>query len=568
MILELKQLTIPALLTRSFTLYRGLPAIGYVGEPPLTYAEVQKQTITLAASLLGLGIREGDKVAILGENSPQWVLAYLAITSIGAVVVPILPGFGGADARHIIRSSESVAVFVTAKQRPKFEDAEMADVHAVLSLEDFEADERRSPKARLMDKAKHLFGRKDGGSLPRSEALKAIPSVAPDDLAAIIYTSGTTGHSKGVMLTHRNIVSDVVGSIEKFPIDSRDRFLSVLPLSHTYEATGGMLCPLAAGVSIFYLKGLPTSRKLLSAMQTVKPTGILTVPMIVDKIYRRRVLGRIKSKRLDWLYRIPFLRRIVNKAAGKTLVRSLGGSLRFFMFGGAVLNQDLELFLRDAGISYSTGYGMTEASPILTINPFGKVRVGSCGQAIPSVEMRILHPDPATGVGEIIVKGPNIMKGYFKNEEASRRAFMEEGWLRTGDLGYLDSDGYLYIKGRAKNVIVDSSGENIYPEIIEQQLQRSPYIQQAIVYRRGGRLIAKAYLDPDVLDPEFEIHKLSDSEALELKKGVLEQIRVQINQRLPAFSTIQEIVEQPEPFEMTPTKKLKRYLYVPKGSDQ
>jgi long-chain acyl-CoA synthetase len=562
MIVELDELTIPALLRRSFTLYRDLPAIAFVGEPPFTYSDVRDQSQVLAARLLNHSIRMGEKVAILGENSPQWVLAYIAITSIGAVAVPVLPGFPDSDARHIIRNSESVTVFVTENQRPKIENEDIPRVHTVFSLDDLSAEPVRTARSTLGEKARRFLAKGGDESPGDAEAVTAPVGPRPDDLAVLIYTSGTTGHSKGVMLTHRNIVSDVVNGIERFPLDSSDRFLSILPLSHTFEATGGMLCPLAVGVSIFYMQGLPTARKLLAAMQLVKPTGLLSVPLVVDNIYQKRILGQIKAKKLGGLYKISLFRKILNRMAGKKLIRSLGGHLRFFMLGGAATNEELEVFLQDAGIGYSTGYGMTEASPILTINPFGKVRMGSCGRPIPGVEVRILDPDPATGVGEIIVRGPNIMKGYYKNEDITRQAFLEDGWLKTGDLGLLDSDGYLYIKGRSKNVIVDASGENIYPETIEQKLMNNPYIQQAIVHQHEGRLIARAYLDQDVLDQDLGRHNLTEAEAGSLIRELLERIRIEVNQQLPAFSTIQEIIEHPDPFEMTPTKKIKRYLYT------
>jgi long-chain acyl-CoA synthetase len=557
---ELEQLTVPALLRRSCRMYRDLPAIAFAGEPPLTYEQVGQRVGSLAASLGSCGIRKGDKVAIAGENSPQWVLAYLAVTSIGSVAVPILPGFPDSDVRHIIRDSESVALFVSERQRPKADEQAMPRVHTVFSLEDLSADHRKRSGTGLIEKAKHLFHKGQRGPAAVSEGSNKGP--APEDLAVIIYTSGTTGHSKGVMLTHGNIVSDAVNSIERFPIESSDRFLSILPLAHTFEATGSMLCPIAVGASIFYMRGLPAPSRLLQAMQTVKPTGVLMVPLVIDSLYRTSILRQIKAKRLDRLYQISPMRKILNRWAGKKMARALGGRLRFFLIGGAALNEDVEMFLREAGVGYSTGYGMTEASPILTISPFGRVKPGSVGKPIRDVEISILHPDPVTGIGEIITRGPNVMKGYYRNEEMTREAFLEDGWLRTGDLGYIDGDGYLFIKGRSKNVIVDATGENIYPEIIEQQLLQSPYVQQAIVYQHEGKLIARIYPDHDLLDQEIERHCRGGAGAGAYRQKVLEQVRIDTNRKLPAFSAIQEVMENPESFALTPTKKIKRYLYT------
>lgn len=540
--IQLENLTIRSLIEQSFSRFAGLPAVAFAGETPLTYGQLQAETAKIQKTMLSNGIQKGDKVAILGENSPNWVVAYLAVTTMGAVAVPILPGFIDADCRHIIQDSESRAVFVTSKQLPKIENVKNNGVKTIWLLDDFST----------------VFssGKSEEHSGP-------IPEPDPKSLAAVIYTSGTTGFSKGVMLTHENIAYDVVNSLKKFPLDTKDRFLSILPISHTFEATGGLLCPLAEGVSIFYMRGLPTPQNLLSGMATAQPTGVLTVPLVMEKIYRKKILPQIESKELtSRLYRIPFFRKLLNKIAGKKLIRSLGGRLRFFMFGGAALNGDVEIFLRDAGISYSTGYGMTETSPIMTINPFGKVKVASCGQSIPGIEMKIHEPNPETGIGEIIVRGPIVMQGYYKNTEATKNVMLEDGWLRTGDLGYFDEEQYLFIRGRSKNVIVGPNGENIYPEIIEQQILQNTLIQQVVVYQKEGRLVAKAYFDPDTLNQEFGADKLAKHERDIFMKELLEKLRKEINQKLPGFSSIGRMVEQPEPFELTPTNKVKRYLYT------
>jgi len=557
------ELTIPQILDKSFDLFAELPCMAFAGEEPLDFNTIREKKIWLSAKLLSFNIQKGDRIAILGDNSPHWVITYLAVTSIGAVAVPILNGFPEADIRHIIRNSECKAIFIAENYISKIEELEDSELGLIFSLQDFREKHLKKVKKRKLDKDILKFIRGEKTDYDLKKLTDSFPKPGPDDLAAIIFTSGTTGHSKGVMLTHKNIASDVINALKKFPLTPDDRFLSILPLAHTFEATGGMLCPLTAGVSIFYMKGLPTPKKLLDAMQTVKPTGVLTVPLVVDKIYRKRILPKIQgSKFTAFLYKITLFRKFFNNMAGKKLVSSLGGQLRFFMFGGASLNPDVEYFIRDAKISYSTGYGLTETSPILTINPFGKVKVGSCGQPIPEVEIRIHNPDPETKVGEIIVNGPNIMSGYFKNPEATRQIFLSEGWLKTGDLGYMDKDGYLFIKGRSKNVIVDASGENIYPEIIEQKMLQNPYIQQVSVYQKTGRLIAKVYPDYDVLDEEFECKKKNVSETAALIKKIFEEIRFEINQTLPAYSHISKIEEQAEPFEMTPTNKVKRYLYI------
>ncbi len=564
MIVELEKLTIKCLLERTFEKYGSLPSIAFVEEQPIVYLQLKQQIQETAASLVARGIKKGDRVAIMGENCPNWIIAYLALTSMGAVAVPILTGFPDTDTRHILRNSESQGIVLDAKQRVKLEGMDDSTLKFICDLENMEFEDLQKPHVGFIGKTLALFKR--GRPKSAADAETDVPEPEAEDLAVIIYTSGTTGHSKGVMLSQRNIVSDVVNAIERFPIHSEDRFLSILPLAHTFEATGGMLCPIAIGASIYYMRGLPTPQKLLAAMEAVKPTAVLTVPLVIDKIFRKKILPQIQGKLIiNKLYPLVFFRKKLHKVAGRKLIRSFGDKLRFFMFGGASLNEDVEVFLRDAGISYSTGYGMTETAPIMTINPFGQVKIGSCGKPIPGIEMSIHEPDPQSRIGEIIVRGQIVMSGYYKNPDATREVFLPGGWLKTGDLGFFDDEGYLFIKGRCKNVIIGPSGENIYPEAIEQQILQEPYFQEAVVFESGHKLLVKAYLDYDVLDREFERNKLNDAEARKLTEDILEQARQRINAQLPAFSQISRIMEHPEPFEKTPTNKVKRYLYITRG---
>ncbi len=563
MIVELEKLTIRCLLERTFEQYGSQPSVAFAGEQPIVYLQLKQQLQEVATALAARGIKKGDRVAIMGENCPNWVIAYLAITSMGAVAVPILTGFPETDTRHILRNSEVQGIFIETKYRQKLEGMDDSALNFICDLDNLAYEDLHKHHPGLIEKTLALFkrGRARGGA--ETEPGAELPGPEPEDLAVIIYTSGTTGHSKGVMLTHSNIVFDVVNGIERFPIHADDRFLSTIPLAHTFEATGGCLCPIAIGASIHYMRGLPTPQKLLAAMEAVKPTAVLTVPLVIDKIFRKRILPQIQGKMIiNKLYPMAFFRRKLHQAAGRKLIKSFGNKLRFFMFGGASLNEDVEVFLRDAGISYSTGYGMTETAPIMTINPFGQVKVGSCGKPIPGIEMKIHEPDAQSHIGEIIIRGPIVMSGYYKNPDASAEIFLPGGWLKTGDLGYFDDQGYLFIKGRSKNVIIGPSGENIYPEAIEQKILQEPYFQEAVVFESGHKLLVKAYLDYDVLDREFERNKLNDAEARKLTEEILEQARQRINTQLPAFSQISRIMEHPEPFEKTPTNKVKRYLYI------
>jgi long-chain acyl-CoA synthetase len=566
MIVELEKLTIKCLLERTFEKYGSLPSVAFAGEQPIVYLQLKQQVQETAGALAARGVKKGDRVAIMGENCPNWVIAYLAVTSMGAVAVPILTGFPETDTRHILRNSEVQGIFIEPKQRQKLEGMDDSALAFICDLDDFTYEDRQKHRHGLIEKTLALFKRGRARGLPEADTQVRFPEVEPEDLAVIIYTSGTTGHSKGVMLSHRNIVSDVVNGIERFPINSDDRFLSTIPLAHTFEATGGCLCPIAIGASIHYMRGLPTPQKLLAAMEAVRPTAVLTVPLVIDKIFRKKILPQIQGKLIiNKLYPLSFFRKKLHQVAGRKLIKSFGDKLRFFMFGGASLNEDVEVFLRDAGISYSTGYGMTETAPIMTINPFGQVKVGSCGKPIPGIEMKIHEPDADSGIGEIVVRGPIVMSGYYKNPDASAEIFLPGGWLKTGDLGNFDAEGYLFIKGRCKNVIVGPSGENIYPEAVEQKVLQEPYFQEAVVFEDNGKLLAKAYLDYDVLDREFERNKLNDAEARQLTEDILEQARQRINTQLPAFSQLSRILEHPEPFEKTPTNKVKRYLYLTRG---
>jgi long-chain acyl-CoA synthetase len=566
MIVELEKPTVKCLLERTFEKYGSLPSISFVGEQPIVYLQLKQQIQEAAGALVARGIQKGDRVAIMGENCPNWVIAYLAITSMGAVAVPILTGFPETDTRHILRNSETQGIFIEPKQRQKLEGLDDSALKFICDLEDLKFEDRQKHRPGLIGKTLALFKRGRAKSPAEGEDHAEIAEPQPEDLAVIIYTSGTTGHSKGVMLSHQNIAFDVANAIERFPINANDRFLSILPLAHTFEATGGMLCPIAIGASIYYMRGLPTPQKLLAAMEAVKPTAVLTVPLVIDKIFRKKILPQIQGKLIiNKLYPLTFFRKKLHKVAGRKLVKSFGDKLRFFMFGGASLNEDVEVFLRDAGISYSTGYGMTETAPIMTINPFGQVKVGSCGKPIPGIEMTIHEPEAQSGIGEIIVRGPIVMPGYYKNPDASAEVFQAGGWLKTGDLGYFDDEGYLFIKGRCKNVIIGPSGENIYPEAIEQKILQELYFQEAVAFESNGKLLVKAYLDYDVLDHEFERNKLNDAESRKLTEDILEQARQRINTQLPAFSQISRILEHPEPFEKTPTNKVKRYLYITRG---
>lgn len=541
------------------------PALSWADSTPITYRQLGEEIKGITLLLHKQGIVTGDKVAILGENSPNWGIAYLAVTSMGAVAVPILPDFHPSEIQHILNHSGSKAIFISLKLFHKIEAAIFDQLKTMILIDDF----RLIPPETDSEKLKNLL-REGERELARwkDSALKLagfLPSeVEEDSLAAIIYTSGTTGHSKGVMLTHKNLITNTISTLAIQDCSPADRLISILPLSHTYENTLGFLLPIMSGAAIYYLDKPPTSRVLLPAMQKIRPTMMLTVPLIIEKIFKTKIHPTFTHNPvLNFYYKMPPFRKFLHRIAGRKLLKSFGGKLRFFGIGGALLSAEVERFLRDAGFPYAIGYGLTETSPLIAGCSPKLTRYRSTGPVIPGVQVRIDNPDPVSGEGEILVKGDNVMQGYYNNPERTAEVMTENGWFRTGDLGILKKSGYLYIKGRLKNMILGPSGENIYPEEIEAQINENDYILESIVYAEDNKIIARCYLNYELLDVEFKRKHLKDHQAREAIDQLLESVRKEVNEQRAAYSRLSRIIEQTEPFEKTPTKKIKRYLYIP-----
>lgn len=527
--------TLAAVLQQSALRFADSPALATVGEQPITYAELASQVAGLSAALRARGIGAGDTVALLGRNMPHWAVAYLAITTMGAVVVPILPEFSEEDVRNILRHSGSRGAFVGAQQLARLPWIE-ASVPVLYRLDDLEP--VQGVEARDVPPAVPVHG---------------------EDLAAIIYTSGTTGRPKGVMLTHANLVSNIRATQRVVPVHAYDRLLSVLPLAHTYECTLGLLIPLTCGASISYLDRPPSPSILMPALQRVRPTMMLTVPMIIEGVYRKSVLPRLTSSPLmRAACRLPPARRLLHRLAGRRLMRTFGGRLRFFGVGGAPLAVDVERFLRDARFPYAIGYGLTETSPLIAGCGPETTRFRSTGPALPGVEIRIDEADPPTGEGEIVVRGPNVMRGYYKDPQRTAEVLDDEGWLRTGDRGVIDADGYLFIRGRSKTMILGPSGENIYPEEIEAVINEQDFVEESLVFEHEGRLVARVRLDYERLQARLRV---SAEQLARDAAALLKELRGRVNARLAAFSRLGDVIEQVEPFEKTPTRKIKRFLY-------
>ena len=508
----------------------------------VTYAEVGRRAAAVQEALVGAGVKAGDKVALLSSSMPNWGICYLAVTSAGMVAVPILPDFSGPELDMIIAHSEAKALLVSDKLFSKLSKQTIDSLNIVI----------RTKNLGII--AQHVT----------ATGSTAVPS--PDDLAAIIYTSGTTSSPKGVMLTHKAICAQIDMDFGIFPIDETDVFLSVLPLSHTYECSIGLIYAFSKGARVVYLDRQPTASALMPALKAVRPTVMLIVPLIIEKIYRHQVLAKFNSNSF-WrtLYRIGFMRRYLHRVAGGKLMKLFGGRLRFLGIGGAKLDGGAEKFLLEARVPYAIGYGLTETAPLLAGAAPSMVRLGSTGPQAPGVELRLENVNPETRQGEIVARTPSAMVGYFKNPEATKEVFTADGWFRTGDLGELDKDGWLYIKGRLKNMIVGPGGENIYPEDIETVLNSHVCIADSIVTEQEGRLIALVHFNREEIESmiddwreEWESKKEAwEAKTEQLKKEIMDFVNAKVNR----FSRISEVVEEKEDFIKTPTHKIKRFLY-------
>ena len=508
----------------------------------VTYAEVGRRIEKVQEILTGAGLRAGDKVALLSSNMPNWGVCYFAVTSAGMVAVPILSDFSGEELDMIIAHSEAKALLVSDRLFTKLSKQTIERLNVVVRTKNLGVIAQRV----------------------RGEGTMAVPK--PDDLAVIIYTSGTTSKPKGVMLTHAALCAQVGISSGIFPVLPDDVFLSVLPLSHTYECSIGMIYPFSMGARVVYLDRPPTASALMPALRAVRPSVMLIVPLIIEKIYRHQVLAKFNSNGF-WrtLYKVGFLRRYLHRVAGKKLLKLFGGRLRFLGIGGAKLDGGAEKFLLEAKVPYAIGYGLTETAPLLAGAAPSQVRLGSTGPQAPGVQLRLEHINPDTRQGEVVALTPSVMLGYFKNPEATKEVFTDDGWFRTGDLGEFDKDGWLYIKGRLKNMIVGPGGENIYPEDIETVLNSHVYIADSIVTEQEGRLVALVHFNRDEIEAmvdnwreEWETKKEAwEAKTEQLKKEIMDFVNAKVNR----FSRISEVVEEKDDFAKTPTHKIKRFLY-------
>lgn len=549
-----EKLTIPELINNSVSKYSQSNSLVFVGDKKYSYKQLGEDIDLLAEYLLELEITKGDKVGILSTNMPNWGVAFFSILSLGAIVVPILPDFHDKEIKSILEHSGTKLLFVSEGLYPKVPYELPGSCKNLILIDKFSFIPKGTPPEHLK-----LLNE----SLPPHNRKLKKPEVEEQDIASIIYTSGTTGSSKGVVLTHKNLAWTTQQCYELYAVKNHDRFLSILPLSHTLENTVGFLLPIKYGASVHYLRKPPTAPVLLPALQAVKPTIMLSVPLIIEKIFKAKILPNFqKNILIRGLYKIPLVRKQLHKVAGKKLMETFGGNLHFFGIGGAKMDGNVERFLKEGNFPYAIGYGLTETSPLLAGAVVNNTRIGSTGPAIPGVQLRIENPDAATGEGEIQAKGPNVMKGYYNEPDLTREVFTDDGWFRTGDLGKFDKDGFLYIKGRLKTMIIGASGENIFPEEIESIINKMRYVLESIVVQKKGKLVGMIHLNLEEIEKQFKhFHSEARNYMNEKIEEILKDIHQKVNNEVNKFSRLHAVVLQPDPFEKTPTKKIKRFLY-------
>ncbi|MEI6276711.1 MAG: AMP-binding protein [Prolixibacteraceae bacterium] len=524
----------------------------YNGEK-FTYAQVTRQIIRFHNLFGNAGLKPGDKVALLGKNSARWCISYISVITYGAVIVPILPDFKPEDLLHILNHSDSVLLFSADNMFQDLDKSKIPLVKAVVSLNNFQL--LFSPDQKIADNihsAEQMFEEKERNGLNTTDF--SFPKITNDQLAVISYTSGTMGFSKGVMLSHNNLTANIRYAQNNMPLQPGDSIVSFLPLAHAYGCAFEFLFPFSIGCQIIILTKTPSPKIIMQAFQEIRPALVLSVPLVIEKIYKKQILPAINKKSMKILLRIPGIRSILYAKIKAKLVASFGGKFHEIVIGGAPLNKEAELFFRKIKFPYTVGYGMTECGPLISYIPSGQIKQGSAGKSVDTLEVRIDSPDPQKIPGEIIMRGDNVMLGYYKNEKATAEIIDKEGWLHSGDMGVIDSQGNIFIKGRSKNMLLGASGQNIYPEEIEAQWNNKYAITESlIVQRNGDKLVVLIYPDPDAV----EAGNLSEEDLNLLYKQYLKEI----NASVPAFMNVSKFEIHPEEFAKTPKRSIRRFLY-------
>ncbi len=525
------------------------PALGNFRGELFTFGEVATQIARFHVFFEAIGLKKGDKVALCAKNSARWGVTFFAANTYEAVVVPILADFNPESVNSLVDHSESSVLLTDTDIWNKLDISKMPKIRTVISSSDFSllyAAEESIQAAN--DNLDQLFAEKYPNGFSASDV--SYPTDNDKELAIINYTSGTTSAPKGVMLRYECISANVTFGQKRLPSYPEDKIVSMLPMAHMYGMMFELIYPLCGGSSIYYLGKTPTPALLLGAMAEVKPYLVITVPLVMEKIFKSKVAPVINKPVMKVVTAIPGINKIIFKKIRNTLLNAFGGNVREIVMGGAALNPDVEKWFRKFKLPFTVGYGMTEAAPLMAYEDWWDFASKSCGKAIDTVEVRIDSEDPYNKVGEIQAKGTNIMSGYYKNEEATKAAFTEDGWMRTGDLGLLDEKGNIFIKGRSKNMILSASGQNIYPEEIEAAVNNQPYVIESVVVDRGPRLVALVYMDSEKARTE-------GVDLEEYKKTLM----AEVNKTMPAYSKVNIVEYMEQPFEKTPKMSIKRFMY-------
>ncbi|MBQ7810954.1 MAG: AMP-binding protein [Bacteroidales bacterium] len=525
------------------------PSLGNYRGELFTFGELATQIEKMHVLFEAIGIEKGQKVALCAKNSARWGIAFFAANTYEAVVVPILADFHPDSVNSLVDHSESVVLFTDTDIWPKLDIAKMPALKAVVSTGDFKllyaADEKIQTANDNLDA---LFAEKYPDGFTAADV--SYPVNNDKELAIINYTSGTTSAPKGVMLRYECISANVAFGQKRLPSYPEDKIVSMLPMAHMYGMMFELIYPLCGGSSIYYLGKTPTPALLLGAMAEVKPYLVITVPLVMEKIFKSKVAPVVNKPVMKVLCAIPGVNQLIFKKVRNTLLNAFGGKVREIVMGGAALNPDVEKWFMRFKLPFTVGYGMTEAAPLMAYEDWWEFASKSCGKAIDTVEVRIDSEDPYSKVGEIQARGTNIMSGYYKNEEATKAAFTEDGWMRTGDLGLLDKKGNIFIKGRSKNMILSANGQNIYPEEVEAVVNNQPYVIESVVIDRGASLVALVYLDSEKLKAEGV-----DAQAQ------MNLLKAEVNKAMPSYSKIGKVEIMAQPFEKTPKMSIKRFMY-------
>ena len=517
-----------------------------------SYKDVARKIEKLHLLFEQCGIRRGDKIALCSRNTSNWGIAFLATLSYGAVAVPILNEFKPDNVHHIVNHSEARIFFAGDIVWENLDETAMPGLDGVIRMEDYSL--RFSPEKKLTEaraKLNELFGKKFPERFRPEDVHYQYDNL--EDLALINYTSGTTSSSKGVMLPYRSLWTNLKFALSVFGLTPGEQIVSMLPMAHMYGLAFEFIYEFASGMHIHFLSRTPSPKIIADAFAEVKPDLIITVPLVIEKIIRKKVFPTIEKPHMKLLMNIPVINDKIKDNIRQKVMDAFGGKFKELIIGGAALNKEVENFLHSIRFPYTVGYGMTECGPLLSYDGWETFKQGSCGKAVPRVKLRIDSPDQQNHVGEILAKGDCVMSGYFKNSEATQTALGKDGWLHTGDMGIIDEDGYLFIKGRCKNMILSSNGQNIYPEEIEDKLNNMLYISETIVIEKEGKLIALIYPDFDTVNAE----KLTDEQLTE----IMDENIKELNKQLPAYSQISSYKLYNEEFEKTPKRSIKRFLY-------